>query len=79
MKTFSVWYRYNGLTNEFRFEAEGFEQARERVLVFKASKEDEPRLHCLGDATPKDELAPFSDQMTECKPHESQTSANTAL
>lgn len=40
MKNFSVWYRYNGRTCEFRFQAEDFEQARERVIVFKASKED---------------------------------------
>jgi hypothetical protein len=59
MKTFSVWYRYNGHTNEFRFEAEDFEQARERVIVFKASKEDEPRIHCLGHPKPADELSPY--------------------
>lgn len=58
MKNFSVWYRYNGHTNEFRFEAESFEQARERVLLFKASREDEPRIHCNGDATATVEPAP---------------------
>jgi hypothetical protein len=60
MTEFSVWYRYNGSTSEFRFQAESFEQARERVIVFKASKEDEPRIHCQGDATPTDEPAPAS-------------------
>ena len=52
MKEFSVWYRYNGFAGEFRFQAESFEQARERVLVFKASKDEEPRILCSDDATP---------------------------
>ena len=49
MKNFEVWYRYNGHTNAFRFVADDFEQARERVLIFKASTEDVPRIHCNGD------------------------------
>jgi len=53
MSEYSVFYRYNGLTNEFRFFAESFEHARERVLIFKASKEDEPRIHCNGHPTPE--------------------------
>lgn len=53
---FSVWYRYNGHASEFRFDAESFEQARERVIVFKAGKEDEPRILCREDATPEGAL-----------------------
>jgi hypothetical protein len=56
MKRFSVWYRYNGRTCEMHFLAESFEQARERVIVFKASTEDEPRIHCNGDAEPEPAL-----------------------
>lgn len=51
-----------------RFLAESFEQARERVIVFKAGTEDEPRIHCLGDATPTDELAPASQDEVKSAP-----------
>jgi len=37
MKEFSVWYRYGGSTQEIKFLAESFEEARERVIVFKAA------------------------------------------
>jgi len=73
MIEFSVDYRYGGSTYELRLKAESFEQARERVLVFKASKEDAPRIHCLGDATPTAQIEPEA-QMLNQSPHESQTS-----
>lgn len=50
MDEYLVYYRYNGVTNEFRFLAESEEHAMERVLLFKANKE-EPRIHCNGNVT----------------------------
>lgn len=50
MNEYLVYYRFNGETNVMRLLAESEEIARERVLVFKANKE-EPCIHCNGELT----------------------------
>jgi hypothetical protein len=70
MNEYSVYYRYNGSTSEFQFFAESFEHARERVLMFKASKEDEPRIHCLGNGTAVPEKVPDATLAQSCSTSE---------